>query len=69
MAGLKYIKRDFVFYTNFDQEPVNPLKLMEGFVRETRERRYSSQSGGDEAAEEDRSGAFTKGRAVIATVP
>lgn len=38
MAGLKYIKRDFVFYTNFDQEPVNPLKLMEGFVRETRER-------------------------------
>lgn len=22
MAGLKYIKSDFVFYSNFDQEPV-----------------------------------------------
>lgn len=22
MAGLKYIKRDFVFYSNFDQKPV-----------------------------------------------
>lgn len=21
MAGLKYIKRDFVFYSNFEQEP------------------------------------------------
>lgn len=59
MAGLKCIKRDFVFYSNFDWEPVedgvdvvergnsgndsrggilNLLKLMEGFVRETRER-------------------------------
>lgn len=59
MAGPEYIKRDFVFYINFDQEPVedgvdvvergnsgndsrggilNPLNLMEGFVRETRER-------------------------------
>lgn len=59
MAGLKYIKRDFVFHSNFEQEPVedgvdvvergnsgndgrggiwNLLKLMEGFVRETRER-------------------------------
>lgn len=34
-----------------------------------REGRYSSLSGGDKAVEEDRSGAFTQGRAETATVP